>query len=81
MTKQLYVFDAVITTDAMPAHAVGVVAETPVKARRIIFGHYYPQKVVFFDCFRCLGKARPNSRTGVYYCYYDALNRLDTKDC
>lgn len=67
MTKQLYVYDAVITTDAMPAHAVGVVAETPAKARRIIFGHYYPQKVVFFDCFRCMGKAVPSSPMGVTY--------------
>lgn len=81
MTKQLYVYDAVITTDAMPAHAVGVVAETPREAFKIIRVHYYPQTIIFFDCFRCLGKARPNTRKGVYYCYYDTLNRLDTKDC
>ena len=67
MNKQLYVYDAVITTDCMSAHHVGCVAETPAKARRIIFANYCPQKVSFFDCFRCLGKAVPSSPMGVTY--------------
>lgn len=77
MKNQLYVFDAVITTDAMHAHPVGVVAESPIKARRLIRNYYLPQTIVFIDCFRCLGKA---SRPAPLYVTYNPYAYLDTKD-
>lgn len=76
--NNLFVYDAVITTDCMSAHPVGVVAESPLEARRTIRARYYPQKIIFFDCFRCLGHARPHVLKGVSYNYYELL---DLKDC